>query len=274
LYAEHILARDVGHYEGVRHELYRILKDTAANTEVAGEKASVFDRSLAGHSQQLAQLDVPEGVRDTVTDLRIDTGTMRAVTAELAAKLRASTEEVTQLTESLQRAQSEALIDALTGLKNRRGFEQAARALELERGGFANTALMMVDIDHFKSVNDQHGHLLGDKVLRAIAHVLRSNIKGRDLAARFGGEEFAVLLPNTHLEGAVTLGHQIASLVSHGRIKRADGQGTIGQVTVSIGVTAAREKDSLDSLIERADAALYTAKRSGRNRVEVAPNEI
>jgi diguanylate cyclase len=270
LYTEHIVARDIQHYEGLRHELYRILKDTAVNTQVAGEKASEFDQALTDRAGQLAGAPAPETVRDAVADLLSDTGKMRSMTAELSAKLKASTDEVSALTENLQRAQIEALLDPLSGLKNRRGFEQAARELRLRPGGFAGTALMMIDIDHFKSVNDLYGHLLGDKVLHAVAYVLKSNIKGRDVAARLGGEEFAVLLPETSLAGATALARKICSLVSHGRIKRSDGQGTIGQVTLSMGVALAQEGESLEKLLERADAALYNAKRMGRNRVEIA----
>ena len=273
LYTEHIVARDIKQYGGLRDDLYRILNDTAANTKVAGEKASEFDQTLACHFEQLAGVQGPEAIRHTVADLRSDTGKMRAMTAALSAKLKASTEEVNVLTENLQRAQSEALLDPLTGLKNRRGFEQAARELQLQHGGLAGTALMMVDIDHFKSVNDLHGHLLGDKVLRAVAHVLKSNIKGRDVAARLGGEEFSILLPETALSGAAAVGRQICSLVAQGRIKRSDGQGTIGKVTLSIGVALAKEGESLEKLLERADAALYIAKRTGRNRVELAPSD-
>jgi diguanylate cyclase len=273
LYTEHIIARDIQQYEGWRDEVYRILKDTAANTKVAGEKASDIHQALAGHAQQLAGVQAPEAIRDTVADLRSDTGKMRAMTAELSAKLKASTEEVNALTENLQLARSEALFDSLTGLKNRRGFERAVSELQLQRGGWAGTALMMVDIDHFKVVNDRHGHLLGDKVLRAVAHVLKSNIKGRDVVARYGGEEFAVLLPETSLSGAAALGQQICSLVAQGQIKRSDREGTLGQVTLSIGVAVAQEPESLEQLLERADAALYSAKRMGRNRVVVAPTD-
>lgn len=270
LYTEHIVARDIQHYEGWRDELHRILKDTAANTEVAGEKASAFDKALAGHAAQLAGAQASQTVRRTVTDLRSDTGKMRAMTVELAVRLQASTQEVNVLTEDLQRARSEALLDALTGLKNRRGFKRAADELQLQRGDLAGTALMMVDMDHFKLINDVHGHVLGDKVLRVVADVLKSNVKGRDVAARFGGEEFAVLLPETSLSGAVALGRQICSLVAHGHIKRSDGE-IVGEVTVSIGVAVAGEGELLDKLLERADAALYTAKRMGRNRVATNP---
>jgi len=269
LYTEHIVARDIQLYAQWRDELHRILTDTAADTQAAGKKTSEFDKALTAHVGQLAGAPEPQTVLSTVAGLLDDTGKMRAMTAELAARLKASTAEVDVLTESLRRVQSEVLLDPLTGLKNRRGFEQAAHELQSQPGGLVGTALMMMDIDHFKRVNDQHGHLLGDKVLQAVAHVLKSNIKGRDVAARFGGEEFAVLLPETSLSGAMTLARKICALVSHGRIKRSDGQGTIGQVTLSMGLALA-ETDSLDKLLERADAALYVAKRNGRNRVEVA----
>lgn len=270
LYTQHILARHVRENEGVRQELYRILRDTAADTQVAGETASAFDEALAHHSEHLATAKAAEAVRDTLEDLRDDTGKMRAMTAELAARLKASTEEVSALTQNLQRAENQALLDALTGLRNRRGFELAANELQIQHGGMGGIAIMMIDIDHFKAVNDEHGHVLGDRVLRAVAHVLNTNIKGRDVAARYGGEEFAVLLPDTSLSGAEILAKQIRALVASGRIKRSNGRGTIGQVTISIGVAVARQSETLEQLLERADAALYSAKRSGRNRVEVA----
>jgi diguanylate cyclase (GGDEF)-like protein len=119
-----------------------------------------------------------------------------------------------------------------------------ARELRLQPRVLAGAALMMIDIDHFKSVNDHYGHLLGDKVLHAVAHVLKSSIQGRDVAARLGGEEFAVLLFQTSSSSAIALARQICSLVSHGRIKRSDGQGTIGQVTVSMGLAVAEKVES------------------------------
>jgi diguanylate cyclase len=271
LYTEHIGTRDARQYEAVRDELYRILKATAANTEQADQRAAEFDVALTTHAQQLATTQAPTALLETVADILSDTGKMRVMTAELSAKLKASSQEVSVLTESLQQARAAALLDPLTGLNNRRGFEESVKEMGLRHGGLGGTSLLMVDIDHFKVVNDKHGHLLGDKVLHAVAHVLKSSIKGRDLAARLGGEEFVVLLPETPAAGAAALAKQICSLVAHGRIKRSAGQGQIGQVTLSIGVAVAEQDETLESLLERADAALYIAKRNGRNRVEVAP---
>ena len=174
------------------------------------------------------------------------------------------------MTESLRRAQSEALLDSLTGLKNRRGLERAVEDLLREPAGLVGSALLLADIDHFKVVNDTYGHVLGDKVIRAVAHVLRSTLKGRDVAARLGGEEFAVLLPQTSLSGAAVVAEQIRGTVAQGRILRPDGTESIGQVTLSVGVALARPGDTLEMLLERADTAMYTAKRAGRNRISVA----
>jgi diguanylate cyclase len=199
-----------------------------------------------------------------------DTQKMQSVTQHLSAKLQARTDEVNSLTESLRRAQSEALLDSLTGLKNRRGLERAVEDLLREPPGLVGSALLLADIDHFKVVNDTYGHVLGDKVIRAVAHVLRSMIKGRDVAARLGGEEFAVLLPQTSLTGAAALAEQIRGTVAQGRIFRPDGSESIGQVTLSVGVAIARPGDTLETLLERADGAMYAAKRAGRNRVSLA----
>jgi diguanylate cyclase len=200
----------------------------------------------------------------------VDTQKMQGVTQDLSAKLQARTNEVNSLTESLRRAQSEALLDSLTGLKNRRGLERAVEDLMRDASGLLGSALLLADIDHFKIVNDTYGHVLGDKVIRAVAHVLRSNIKGRDVAARLGGEEFAVLLPQTSLIGAAAVAEQIRGTVEQGRICRPDGNESIGQVTLSVGVAIGRPGDTLEALLERADAAMYDAKRAGRNRVSVA----
>lgn len=135
--------------------------------------------------------------------------------------------------------------------------------------GLDGTALVLVDVDHFKRLNDTFGHLLGDKVLRGIAEVLRAGIKGRDVAGRIGGEEFAVLLPQTSLQDAHKLAEQIRVAVERGRIHQGADE-TVGSVTISLGLTVGRSVDSINELMARADAALYEAKRTGRNRVCVS----
>ncbi len=274
LYSQHVMARDVKVLEALQQRLRAVLEDTAQSTATASAEAADFDRSLQTHVGRLsADLD-NLGVRQVVNDIVQSAQQMRTVAFELSRKLEASTREVSVLTESLQRTQNEALLDSLTGLKNRRGLEHAIEDLLRTDKGLTGSALLLADIDDFKNINDTFGHVLGDKVIRSVAHVLQTTIKGRDVAARFGGDEFAVLLPQTTLAGAVTLGEQLRESVARGRIHRADGRESVGEVTLSVGVAVAAPGESLEALIERADAAMYAAKRSGRNRVTVAAEPL
>ncbi|AFU48450.1 diguanylate cyclase [Acidovorax sp. KKS102] len=166
-----------------------------------------------------------------------------------------------------------AALDPLTGVANRRSLIAAldrdvARAQRMREP----MALMMVDIDHFKDVNDQYGHPAGDRVLCSVVNVLRQRVRAQDLVGRYGGEEFMVLLPDTSLVGAEQLARELCKAVEESRCP-ADGVPGPGiAVTVSIGVFGGRLEsgDSWDMLIAAADRALYQAKNNGRNRVEVA----
>jgi diguanylate cyclase len=273
LYDRYILARDADLSEQLQNELRGVLEDTAQSTRDAASHATEFERALTTQERQLRELADHGAVRTSIGELLACAQSMRVVNARLAEKLAESARALEALSDQLEQAASEALLDPLTGLKNRRGFDRAIAELHERGAGLAGAALVLADIDHFKAINDTHGHLLGDKVIRCVAHVLRSNIKGRDIAVRMGGEEFAVLLPDTSLDGAASLAERFRQLVAQGRIRRNDGEEFIGHITLSLGVASADEDDSLESLIERADTALYAAKRSGRNRVNVARTE-
>jgi diguanylate cyclase (GGDEF)-like protein len=166
-----------------------------------------------------------------------------------------------------------AAVDPLTGVANRRSLISAldrdvSRAIRTHEP----IALMMVDIDHFKHVNDRYGHPAGDEVLCSVVSVLRQRVRAQDLVGRYGGEEFMVLLPDTDLVGAEQLARELCKAVEESRCF-AQGAGPEGVVvTVSIGVFGGHLEsgDSWDMLIAAADRALYQAKNNGRNRVEVA----
>jgi diguanylate cyclase len=270
LYVQYIAARDAEVLERVQRELRALIDDTARNAASAGAQAASFRQVLEGQAEQLSQPVDPAGVQRIVDDLLADTQRMHVVTGELTGVLTARAREVEELRERLEVAQSEALLDPLTGIKNRRGFDRAIEKLCEHDTGLAGSALLVADVDRFKLINDSFGHLFGDKVLCAVAHVLQLNTKGRDIAARLGGDEFAILLPDTQLAHAATLAGKIRVLVSHGRIRRNDRSECVGQVTISLGVAAAEAGDTMEALLERADKALYAAKRAGRNRVSVA----
>ena len=171
--------------------------------------------------------------------------------------------ELTRLNAELAR---QAVSDPLTGLTNRRGFD-AYWQREISRSSRYSTpiALVMFDIDHFKAINDTHGHSVGDSVLIAVSSIIAGHLRQSDLLARVGGEEFALALPNADEEAGVIVAEKVRQLVSRRVIPPLT-----AACTMSAGV-AASTTSPLDRLVDAADAALYEAKRSGRNRVAVAP---
>ena len=186
-------------------------------------------------------------------------GAVVGLMAELRAHLTTSLKQVEELTETLQ---TQALTDALTGVANRRSASDRLQA-ELARAQRASAPLgvALCDIDRFKLVNDTHGHERGDETLRRVAERLGSVLRSQDYQARWGGEEFLVLLPDTDVGGAQRVAERMRGEVE---AEVVDG---VGQVTISIGVAGSREGDTAETLVDRADSALYAAKHAGRNRV-------
>lgn len=161
-----------------------------------------------------------------------------------------------------------ALTDSLTGLHNRRYLSTHLEAvMQRMSDSEKSMCLLMIDIDHFKQVNDAHGHAVGDEVLCEVAHRIGRNVRGFDLAARYGGEEFVVVMPDTPMEVAVAVAERLCEKVAEMPFKVAAPAGEV-RVTLSIGVAENRiHEDSPESLLKRADEALYEAKGQGRNRV-------
>ena len=160
-----------------------------------------------------------------------------------------------------------ATIDTLTGLANRRGVARAFdEALAHVRDG-GKYAVLLLDVDHFKTINDELGHQTGDRVLARIAHIIAENVRGVDVASRFGGEEFLVLLRDATRELALHVAERLREAIEASGLVYADGR----PVTISIGVAYARPADGTDDVVERADRALYRAKNGGRNRVVESP---
>lgn len=162
--------------------------------------------------------------------------------------------------------------DALTGLDNRRHFmDMARREFSRSRRTGASFSLLLVDADHFKSINDTWGHDVGDRALQAIATLLKTSVRSHDTPARFGGEEFTILLPDTGCHEAGIIAERIRAAVENNLLMEE--QRPV-RFTVSIGCTTANARDGevdLDGMFKRADVALYAAKKNGRNRIEHYP---
>jgi diguanylate cyclase (GGDEF)-like protein len=171
-----------------------------------------------------------------------------------------------ELKEANEKVEKLARTDPLTGLANRRTLREAmareiARAARLKE----HLSLVIADLDHFKSINDQYGHITGDHVLAEAAVAFQSHLRPYDLAARYGGEEFVLLLPATSTEGAMVVAERMRKAVADMTVPDCP-----QQITMSLGVATWMARETPEQFVARADAALYSAKHAGRNRVEAA----
>jgi diguanylate cyclase len=233
-----------------------------------------YDDELCGASEKLRAANSREQIKAVVDGLLKSTREMRATNKALENRLVQSKTEIGNLQHSLEAIRAESLTDPLTGLGNRKYFDRSIdMAIRAALASGEPLSLLMFDIDHFKSFNDSYGHLTGDQVLRLVAMSLKQTIKGQDITARYGGEEFAVVLPATALRQALTVADHIRRAVMAKELKKKSTGEILGRVTISVGVAMLKPDDDTNSLIERADACLYVAKRNGRNRVicEVDP---
>lgn len=227
-----------------------------------------YCNSLSGASTELTQATNAQRIEGIVQNLINATRATEAVNRELEAQLADSQRQIIELKESLDAIRFESLTDEMTTLANRKHFDQSLeRMITQARDSGEGFSLLITDIDHFKVFNDTYGHQTGDQVLRLVGLAVKQNVKGHDVACRYGGEEFGIILPRTGIDNAVKLAEQIrVAVMSKELVKRSTGE-NLGYITISIGVATFHADDSPATLIERADAALYVAKRSGRNRV-------
>ncbi len=271
LFERHIADLDSDAASGIAAGFQKILGEIAHSTGTVAQDADTFGDLLQRLSHDCETRSGPVDLKVLLSGTQV----MQTSIATLKTRLETSQQEIDQLRKEVARARDASLIDGLTGLVNRSGFDQKladclADAATQAQASCQGPCLLMCDIDHFKQINDTYGHLFGDKVIRAVAAVIRENVKGRDIAARYGGEEFVVLLPETSLQGAQALAEQIRHAIEKGRIRRGGSEESVARVTLSLGVARYQPGEAPATFIERADRALYLSKQNGRNRVTLA----
>jgi diguanylate cyclase len=247
--------------------LRHIVDQVRRQIDSAAGDATEFGRTLGDFSAAIGDGEA-QNIRALIGDLVVETQRVAARNHSLEERLTKASGEVNELKRSLESVQREARTDALTGIPNRMSFDQRLRdaARDAMEQGEA-LSLLLADIDHFKRFNDTFGHQIGDQVLRVVARTLTDSVKGRDTPARFGGEEFAIILPQTELAAASVVAEQIRIGLTRRKLVGRDKRDDYGSVTLSFGAATYRPGEPLGALVARADAALYRAKRQGRNRV-------
>ncbi len=248
----------------VRKLIDELLKDVAQS----GEGLSTFGQVLEKCSEKMAEENNIEAVKDLVSELITQTKNQEESTRAMQSSLETMAAEIQTLRKEVEKLNVTSSTDPLTRAANRAAFDTelayAAQAANTEGGPMT---LIILDIDFFKKFNDKYGHLTGDKVLKFVAAIIKQITKGQDTVARFGGEEFAVILPDTTYESALTVAENIRKKVSAQRLTDSTENKQLGSITLSAGVALYKAFESTDNLIHRADECLYAAKHAGRNQV-------
>lgn len=239
--------------------------DIVQTLTVSKDQSYNYSQSLDNHIKNVTESEDVVSLRAILAVIVDQTAAVMKAQGQLQDKLEQAQTELNRLQDEMRRQEGLALTDELTGLANRRAFnvklsEETARSRRY--GG--NVSLILMDLDNFKTINDRYGHLIGDRVLVVTAKTIRLAIRGMDFVGRYGGEEFAVICPQTDLEGARIVAQRLQEAIDHTQFTV---KGVPVSITISAGVSQLAEDDRVHDLIDRADQALYKAKRTGKNKV-------
>jgi diguanylate cyclase len=252
-----------------RTGLLGLVSDVTGKMHDVERRTAGYDGELTRFQAGLTGAKTLADVQGRVSSMLAETGKVRETFGRISHELGESRKEVQRLADELKSVREDAITDSLSGLLNRRGFDIELERLSSKVGSDGVLALIMLDIDNFKSVNDTYGHPLGDAVIAAVGQFIRDGVGALGSAARYGGEEFAVLIAGQTLAAVEKMAQVIRTRVEQGKIKRRKDDEAIGGITISAGVAQLRPGEDPAVLVERADRALYAAKHAGRNQVAV-----
>jgi diguanylate cyclase len=248
----------------------QILDEITALTAQINEALDASERyhsEISAISQQGPASADRSMLRKWVETLVLSTRSEVARKSKLELQLRDSGREIRNLRDALHATRIDAQTDSLTGLANRRHFEEALQKCFEDATSNRNPlTLVIADVDRFKRFNDDHGHATGDQVLRLVARTLTQHMVDRAVVTRFGGEEFAIILPDSYLNNGKLYAEAVRQALAKRELIKRSTDEKLGRITISSGVAAYKLGDTPTSLIERADQALLVAKRTGRNR--------
>jgi diguanylate cyclase len=262
--SERFTAQLLASGESIAREINEVVTALQSAGQQHGDYSDTLDRAAA-----VLELGIDaRNLRELIAGLAAATVQMANNNRALTTRLHESSREMETLRETLIQIRAESMSDGLTGLFNRKALDQTLRTrIKEARNTASDLCLLMCDIDHFKRFNDTWGHQTGDQIIRFIATTLRKSARESYCVARYGGEEFAVVMPSTSLTEARSVAESIRSQIESKKLFRKSTGEDLGKITISAGIAKLRSGESMEGLIERADACLYASKRGGRNRI-------
>ena len=248
--------------------LQAALGDILATVSETGDEARHFGNLMGDHRGRLGEKITQNEMTELADAAAGEAARMAEKSLEIAAHLDVACADIAGLMRRLEIVRSEALKDPLTGIANRKSFDTALALLMADTGETGEPlSVLIADIDYLKRINETWGREFGDEVIRLVARTVVESVRGRDVAARYDGRSFAVILPDTSVEHATRVAENIrAAMASRSVSNQATGK-DLGSVTLSIGVAGYRPGETPGALLQRADSGLYEARQKGRDRV-------
>ncbi len=268
LFERYFLRDQAEEIDGYITNMHEIFTTALEGVTGASEGVSEFGKVLEAQRGKLDDNPSIEGIQSIVTTLVDATEQAHANNQQLQSHLEETEKETTSMREELEKLRVEAVTDGLTGLFNRKELNNRLdQLLEKDYEETMPLSVLMMDIDHFKKINDNYGHQIGDEVIRRVAKAVQEHIEGDSFAARYGGEEFTLVMPETDINRAVEIATSINEAVKKLVLVRRTTKERLPPVSISVGAVSVKSGEDQEQLLGRADQALYHAKNNGRDQV-------
>jgi len=259
LYQRFAVEKEESMLNEIREKLQQTLLTVFGELGELNEQTQAYESTALKSVGKLSESMSVQDIRSILDEVIVATKKLRRSGEVAQQRLNETTKTLQVLQQEFQQTKNELLVDFLTGVLNRKGFDESLAKFISEATD--NLCLLIIDIDHFKKFNDKYGHIVGDDVLQIVAKNIGKDVRGNDLIARVGGEEFAVILPKTPLLGAVTVAENVRASIARLKLERKSE--TLETITVSIGAAQYQPGESLKDFVNRADDALYFSKNEG-----------